>query len=204
MRSISRCCCCGGHAHRELARIHIPGLGAILTIVIVAGTGIFARNFFGAQLVELLERHPGAHPGGQLDLFERQADLRHSFLLQRPGLPQGAARAMAAPGRVDHRLPHGNAGGDIEKHLPADCVSVYVPTTPNPTSGYFVIVARKDVVELDMSVGPGAEIHHLDGRGAAQREQVMRTHYSGDLSRRSSIASSACAAGRTGGATTAG
>ena len=46
----------------------------------------------------------------------------------------------------------GTPGGNVEKHIPADCVSVYVPTTPNPTSGFFVIVARKDVVELDMSV----------------------------------------------------
>ena len=37
-------------------------------------------------------------------------------------------------------------------HLKGDFISVYVPTTPNPTGGYFVVVARKDVIELDMSV----------------------------------------------------
>ena len=46
----------------------------------------------------------------------------------------------------------GTPGGDVQRHVPPDCVSVYVPTTPNPTGGYFVIVARKDVIELDMSV----------------------------------------------------
>jgi uncharacterized membrane protein len=46
----------------------------------------------------------------------------------------------------------GTPGGDVVNHLPGDFVSVYVPTTPNPTGGYFVVVARKDVIELDMTV----------------------------------------------------
>jgi uncharacterized membrane protein len=46
----------------------------------------------------------------------------------------------------------GKPGGDVARHVPADCVSVYVPTTPNPTGGYFVIVPRSAVIELDMSV----------------------------------------------------
>ena len=46
----------------------------------------------------------------------------------------------------------GTPGGDVVRHIPEDCLSVYVPTTPNPTGGYFVIVQRKDVVELDMTV----------------------------------------------------
>jgi len=46
----------------------------------------------------------------------------------------------------------GTPGGGVASHLPPDCVAVYVPTTPNPTGGYFVIIARKNVIELDMSV----------------------------------------------------
>ena len=46
----------------------------------------------------------------------------------------------------------GTPSGEVARSIPADCVSVYVPTTPNPTGGYFVIVPRKDVVELEMSV----------------------------------------------------
>ena len=44
------------------------------------------------------------------------------------------------------------SAGSPARHLPLDCVAVYVPTTPNPTGGYFVIVPRRDVIELDMSV----------------------------------------------------
>ena len=46
----------------------------------------------------------------------------------------------------------GAPGGDVATHLPEDFVSVYVPTTPNPTGGYFVMLRRSDCIELKMSV----------------------------------------------------
>ena len=46
----------------------------------------------------------------------------------------------------------GTPGGDVVNHLSGDYLSIYVPTTPNPTGGYFVMVRRSDVIELDMSV----------------------------------------------------
>lgn len=132
--------------------IHIPGLGAILTIAIVFGTGVFARNFFGAQLIEVwhdvLARIPVVNSiyssvkqiSDTLFSSSGQA-FRKALLVQWPH--QGAWTIAFLTG---------TPGGNVEKYIPADCVSVYVPTTPNPTSGFFVIVARKDVVELDMSV----------------------------------------------------
>ena len=132
--------------------IHIPGLGAILTIAIVLGTGVFARNFFGAQLVELwdevLARIPVVNSiyssvkqiSDTLFSSSGQA-FRKALLVQWPH--QGAWTIAFLTG---------TPGGDVQRHIPPDCVSVYVPTTPNPTGGYFVIVARRDVIELDMSV----------------------------------------------------
>jgi uncharacterized membrane protein len=131
---------------------HIPGLGAILTIAIVLGTGVFARNFFGAQLVELwhdvLARIPVVNSiyssvkqiSDTLFSSSGQA-FRKALLVQWP-----------YPGAWTIAFLTGTPGGDVQRHVPADCVSVYVPTTPNPTGGYFVIVARQDVIELDMSV----------------------------------------------------
>ena len=46
----------------------------------------------------------------------------------------------------------GVPGGDVARHLHADYISVYVPTTPNPTSGFFLMMPRADVIELDMNV----------------------------------------------------
>ena len=132
--------------------VHIPGLGAILTLVIVLATGIFATNFFGAQLVELwhhiLQRIPVVNSiyssvkqiSDTLFSSSGQA-FRKALLVQWPHQGMWTIAFMT-----------GAPGADVAQHLPADCVSVYVPTTPNPTGGYFVIVPRASVIELDMSV----------------------------------------------------
>jgi uncharacterized membrane protein len=127
-------------------------LGAILTIVIVLATGVFATNFFGAQLVELghhiLRRIPVVNSiyssvkqiSDTLFSSSGQA-FRKALLVQWPHEGMWTIAFMT-----------GTPSGDLAQHLPADCVSVYVPTTPNPTGGYFVIVPRTSVIELDMSV----------------------------------------------------
>jgi uncharacterized membrane protein len=132
--------------------IHIPGLGTLLTLLIIFVTGVFATNFFGAQLVELwheiLHRIPVVNSiyssvkqiSDTLFSSSGQA-FRKALLVQWP-----------APGMWTIAFQTGTPGGGVAEHLPPDCLAVYVPTTPNPTGGYFVIVARKDAIELDMSV----------------------------------------------------
>jgi uncharacterized membrane protein len=132
--------------------VHIPGLGALLTLVVVLLTGIFATNFFGAQLVELwhevLNRIPVVNSiyssvkqiSDTLFSSSGQA-FRKALLVQWPH-----------PGMWTIAFLTGTPGGDVATLLPPDCLSVYVPTTPNPTGGYFVIVQRSQVIELDMTV----------------------------------------------------
>ena len=131
---------------------HLPGLGAVLTLVIVLLTGIFATNFFGAQLVriwhQVLNRIPVVNSiyssvkqiSDTLFSSSGQA-FRKALLVQWPH------QGMWTIGFLT-----GTPGGDVVRHIPEDCLSVYVPTTPNPTGGYFVIVQRSQVIELDMSV----------------------------------------------------
>lgn len=131
---------------------HVPGLGSVLTLLIVFVTGVFARNFFGAQLVELwhevLNRIPVVNSiyssVKQISdtLFSSSGQAFRKALLVR--WPHAGAWTIA--------FQTGAPDGEMTRHVPPDCVSVYVPTTPNPTGGYFVIVPRQDVIELDMSV----------------------------------------------------
>ena len=132
--------------------VHIPGLGTLLTLIIVLATGVFATNFFGAQLVELwhhvLNRIPVVNSiyssvkqiSDTLFSSSGQA-FRKALLVQWP-----------APGMWTIAFQTGTPGSGVADHLPPDCLAVYVPTTPNPTGGYFVIVRREQVIELDMSV----------------------------------------------------
>jgi uncharacterized membrane protein len=132
--------------------IHIPGLGAILTVLIVLATGVFATNFFGAQLVELW--HEILHRIPVVNSIYSSVKQISDTLFSSSGQAFRKALLVQWPneGMWTIAFLTGAPGGGVAEHLPPDCVAVYVPTTPNPTGGYFVIVARKDVVELEMSV----------------------------------------------------
>jgi len=132
--------------------VHIPGLGAILTVAVVFGTGFLATNFVGAQFVQLW--HNLLHRIPVVNSIYSSVKQISDTLFSSSG--QAFRKAVLV------RWPHegawtiafltGTPGGDVVNHVPPDCLSVYVPTTPNPTGGYFVIVKRADVIELDMTV----------------------------------------------------
>lgn len=130
----------------------IPGEGALLTLGIIILTGVIATNIFGKQLINLWETMLGRLPVVRSiynsvkqvsdTLFSDSGNaFRKALLVQFPHQGSWTIAFLT-----------GTPGGDVANHLKGDYVSVYVPTTPNPTSGYFIMVARADVVELDMSV----------------------------------------------------
>jgi uncharacterized membrane protein len=130
----------------------IPGLGALLSVLVVLVTGVLASNILGQRLLlfweGLLGRIPVVKtiyssvkqvsdtlfaPGGQA--------FRKALLVQYPR--QGSWTIAFLTGQP---------GGDVANHLRGEYLSVYVPTTPNPTSGFFLMMPKADIVELDMSV----------------------------------------------------
>ncbi len=132
--------------------LEIPGLGALLTMLIIFVTGLIATNFFGKRLILLWEAILARVPVVKSiyasvkqvsdTLFSDSGNaFRQAVLVQFPR--QGAWTIAFVTGKP---------GGDVANHLPGDYVSVYVPTTPNPTGGYFLMMPRTEVIELDMSV----------------------------------------------------
>jgi uncharacterized membrane protein len=132
--------------------VHIPGLGAILTIGVVFATGFLATNFVGAKLVDLwhdvLNRIPVVN-----SIYSSVKQISDT-LFSSSGQAFSKAVLVQWPheGAWTIAFLTGTPGGDVVNHVPPDCLSVYVPTTPNPTGGYFIIVKRSDLVELDMTV----------------------------------------------------
>jgi len=118
----------------------------------VLATGIFATNFFGAQLVRLWHRVLNQIP--VVNSIYSSVKQISDTLFSSSGQAFRKALLVEWPhaGMWTIAFLTGKPGGDVARHVPADCVSVYVPTTPNPTGGYFVIVPRAAVIELDMSV----------------------------------------------------
>ena len=130
----------------------IPGLGLVVTVVALLVTGVFATNIVGQwwlrQGARLLNRIPivksiySSIKQVSDTLFSSSGNaFREAVLVQ---YPREGAWTIA--------FVTGKPGGEAAQHLPGDYLSVYVPTTPNPTSGFFLMVPRRDVIELEMSV----------------------------------------------------
>jgi len=139
-----------GRAGLEKLR-HVPGMG----VLIVAGglllTGVFAANIVGQWWLRQWDRLMGQIPIVKSiyssvkqvsdTLFSSSGNaFREAVLVQYPR--QGSWTIAFVTGKP---------GGEVAGHLP-DHVSVYVPTTPNPTSGFFLMMPRADIVALKMSV----------------------------------------------------
>jgi len=131
---------------------NIPGLGVLLTILVVLLTGVLASNILGQRLLRVWERMLGRIPVVK-SIYSGVKQV--SDTLFSPG-GQAFRKALLVqyprPGSWTIAFQTGQPGGDVVNHLKGDYVSVYVPTTPNPTSGFFLMLPRQDVIELDMSV----------------------------------------------------
>ncbi|MCO4812633.1 MAG: DUF502 domain-containing protein [Gammaproteobacteria bacterium] len=136
----------------ELIGFHIPGLGVILTFVVLFITGMLAANFVGRYVVggweSLLDRIPivrtiygGAKNFAEIVFSDSNDSFKNVLLIEYPrkGLYSLAFQTSSELGEVQ-----GRTGEDV--------VCCFVPTTPNPTSGFVIMVPRKDIMILDMEV----------------------------------------------------
>jgi len=136
----------------RLLGFHIPGFGVLLTLSILLAVGALASNFAGRKLVEwgdaLVSRIPvvrsiySSVKQVSDTLFSESGNaFRTAVLVQ---WPREGVWTVA--------FITGAPSGEVAAYLRDEYVSVYVPTTPNPTGGYFVLMRKSDCVELDMSI----------------------------------------------------
>jgi uncharacterized membrane protein len=136
----------------KLLGFHIPGFGVVLFFVILLVTGAVAANFVGARLILFWEGLLGRIPFVK-SIYSSVKQVSDTVLSD-----QGTAFRKALliefprPGCWTIAFMTGTPAGQIARHLPGEHISVYVPTTPNPTGGYFVMVPKASALELDISV----------------------------------------------------
>lgn len=136
----------------QLLGIAIPGLGVIFTFLLLVITGMLAANFIGRAFVKgwesLLDRIPvvravysAVKKFAEMVFSDKSESFKNVLLIQYPreGLYSLAFQTSSELGEVQ-----GRTGEEV--------VCTFVPTTPNPTSGFIIIVPRKDVIVLDMDV----------------------------------------------------
>lgn len=136
----------------RLLGFYLPGLGVLLTLLVVFVSGLVTANIIGQRLIRfwegLLARIPVVksvyYSVKQVSdtLFSSSGEAFRKALLVE--YPRKGAWTIA--------FLTGQPGGDVVNYLQGEWVSVYVPTTPNPTSGFFLMMPKADVIELEMSV----------------------------------------------------
>ena len=130
----------------------IPGSGIILVLIVILITGVLVTNILGRKLVELWEKVLNKIPGFRnvYNVLKKVSDtvfntstesFRKAFLIQYP-----------SKGIWVIAFQSGDYRGEAESIIGEEIMNLFVPTTPNPTSGFFVMMAKKDAFELDMSV----------------------------------------------------
>jgi uncharacterized membrane protein len=136
----------------RLLGMDIPGVGTVLTLLVIFITGLLTANIIGQKLVSFWEGVLWRIPVVKSiywgikqvsdTIFSSQGEaFRKALLVQYPREGSWTIAFMT-----------GQPGGDVINHLEGEYISVYVPTTPNPTSGFFLMMPKSDVIELDMSV----------------------------------------------------
>ena len=130
----------------------IPGSGIILLFLIILITGILVTNILGRRLVALWEKLLNRIPGFRniYNILKKVSDtvlntssqsFKKAFLIQYP-----------SKGIWVIAFQSGDYRGEAESIIGEESINLFVPTTPNPTSGFFILIPKKDAFELDISV----------------------------------------------------
>lgn len=141
-----------------LLGFQIPGLGVILTIVILLVTGVLVANIVGRSVVggweSLLERIPivrsiysAAKNFAEIVFSDSGNAFKKVYLVE---YPRKGIYTLTFQTATDI--------GEVQARTGDDVICCFVPTTPNPTSGFIIIVPKSDVIELDMSVDEAAKL----------------------------------------------
>ena len=131
---------------------NFPGSGIVLVLIVILITGVIVSNLLGRKLVELWERILHKIPGFRnvYKVLKKVSDtifntstesFRKAYLIQYP-----------SKGIWVIAFQSGDYKGEAESIIGEEMINLFVPTTPNPTSGFFVMMPKKDVFELDMGV----------------------------------------------------
>jgi uncharacterized membrane protein len=142
-----------------LLPFHIPGIGLVLSLLIVLVTGVLAANIIGERLLRwwhgLLNRIPIVR-----SIYSSVKQISDTLLATR-GQSFRKVVMIEFPQRGQWTLGFvvGSPGATIAAATTADAITVYVPTAPNPTSGYVLVVRPEDVREVDISVDDALKFH---------------------------------------------
>jgi len=139
--------------------MHLPGFGLLMSVLVILATGLLARNFLGQRLVRWWERLVGRIPIVN-SIYSSVKQVSDTMLAQK-GNAFRKVVLVEFPQRGQWTMAFvvGTPGDRLGQYLGGERVTVYVPTAPNPTSGYVIMVDPAELRDLDVSVDEAFKFH---------------------------------------------
>jgi len=135
-----------------LIGFYIPGLGIIFTIILIFICGLIAKSIIGAKIVRYSERLLNKIPVVRSIHLAIKKIVDNVVMYRNRSFRKAVLVEFPRKGIYTVGFVTGTPNDDMQRKTGRRCISVYVPTTPNPTSGYFIIFPEDETIPLDMSV----------------------------------------------------
>ena len=132
--------------------IHIPGLGLILVFFLVFAVGLLTRNFVGRKMVHLGEKIVDRIPLARIIYVGVKQLLEALFFQKTKAFDKAALIEYPRRGIYAICFITGESKGEVQCKTNKNMINVFVPTTPNPTSGFYILIPENELIILNMSV----------------------------------------------------
>ncbi len=133
-------------------RFHIPGLGIFFTVAAVFIVGVLATNIFGMWALAVTERVVARLPVASMVYNASKQFLETVFSTENESMRKVVLVEFPRKGTYSMGFLTGKTKGEVREKTPENTVNVFLPTTPNPTSGFYIIVHENEIIPLDMKV----------------------------------------------------
>ncbi|MFQ5442606.1 MAG: DUF502 domain-containing protein [Thermodesulfobacteriota bacterium] len=131
---------------------YIPGIGIVFTIVGILIVGLLTQNFLGRKFVAFGEMVLAKIPFLRIVYNASKQFLETFFTREHEGFSQVVIFEYPRKGIYTMGFVTGKTRGELKRKTDINSTSIFLPTTPNPTSGFFIMVPDEDVIPMDMSV----------------------------------------------------
>ncbi|MDO9527555.1 MAG: DUF502 domain-containing protein [Syntrophales bacterium] len=136
----------------ELLNFHIPGLGVIFTLILIFIVGLITKSYLGNKLVRLGEWFVNKIPFVR-SIYQAIKQLVDAvFSDKSQSFKKVVIVEYPRKGMYAIALVTGEAKGEVQTKTAQKCINLFIPTTPNPTSGFYIMVPEDDVINMDMTV----------------------------------------------------
>lgn len=130
----------------------IPGLGVLITLFTILAVGVVTQNFIGKWLLHIGEKLLSMVPVVRVVYNASKQFMETFFSKEHKGFRKVALVEFPSKGMWSLGFITGKVGEELAQKTPEEMLNIFLPTTPNPTSGYYVLIPKREVIILEMTI----------------------------------------------------